>query len=132
MSNASVERFFAARADSRRIFGAVERAVRRAGAAEVRATNSQVAFRRARAFAWAWIPGRYLAGERPPLVLSVALRRRDRSPRWKEVVEPRPGWFMHHLELERAKDVDAEVAGWLAEAWEAAEGGGRRRATAGR
>lgn len=88
---------------------------------EVRVTKSQVAFGRRDAFAWAWIPDRYLRGEHAPLVLSISLPERDTSPRWKQVVEPSPGRFMHHLELWSPEDVDAEVRGWLHAAWEAAE-----------
>ncbi|MFU8891042.1 MAG: DUF5655 domain-containing protein [Anaerosomatales bacterium] len=106
---------------SRELFEAVRAAVDSAGPAEVRATRSQVAFRRRTAFAWAWVPGQYLRGsDLPPLVLSVGLRRRDASPRWKEVVEPAPGRFMHHLEVRSADDLDYEVLEWLAEAWDQA------------
>lgn len=61
--------------------------------------------------------GQWLRGETAPLVLSIALARRDRSRRWKQIVKPRPGRFMHHLELWAARDVDDEVGGWLADAW---------------
>jgi hypothetical protein len=87
------------------------------GPAELRATKSQVAFRRRRAFAWAWMPGQYLRRPATPLVLTVALPRRDPSPRWKQVVEPRPGRFVHHLELYTRADLDEEVIAWLREAW---------------
>lgn len=114
-----VETFFEGRPQSRRLFAAVERAVERAvdAAATARVTKSQIAFSRRRGFAWAWCPDRWLGGDPAPLVLSIALPRRDRSKRWKEVVMPRAGRFMHHLELRRVQDVDAEVRGWLAEAW---------------
>lgn len=83
-------------------------------------TRSQLAFRRGCGFAFAWRPDQYLHGQHSPLVLSVALRRRDPSPRWKEVVEPSPGCFMHHLELRSPDDVDEQVRAWLREAWESA------------
>lgn len=70
------------------------------------------------------MPGKYLRGKHAPLVLSVALQRRDRSPRWKEIIEPTPGRFTHHLELFSSTEIDSEVSCWLAEAWdEAAEFG---------
>jgi hypothetical protein len=50
-------------------------------------------------------------------VLTVGLRRRDGSPRWKQIVEPYPGRFTHHLELRSPGEVDAEVEAWLREAW---------------
>lgn len=102
---------------SRRLFDALLPRVEALGDVALRVTRSQVAFRRRRGFAWAWIPARYLRGKVAPLVLSVALGRRDPSPRWKQVVEPRPGRFMHHLELREAADIDDEVAAWLREAW---------------
>ena len=83
-------------------------------------TKSQIAFSIRRGFAWAWTPDRWLRGETAPLVLSIALRRLDESPRWKEVVEPRPGHWMHHLELWSASEVDDDVRAWLLEASEAA------------
>jgi hypothetical protein len=83
-------------------------------------TKSQVAFRRRKAFAWAWVPDRYLGSGHAPLVLTLALARRHSSPRWKQIVEPAPGRFTHHLELYAAFEIDGEVRSWLQEAWEAA------------
>jgi len=119
-STAQQDEFFAGHPDSRALFDALRRAVEELGPVAVRVTKSQVAFRRHRAFAWAWMPGMYLRGPRPPLVLTVALRRRDSSPRWKQIVEPVPGRFTHHLELHSDADIDDEVRSWLQEAWEAA------------
>lgn len=103
-----------------RLHAAVQRAVDRVGPSTERASKSQIAFRRRRAFAWTWQPKQYLGPGGAPLVLSISLGRRDRSRRWKEVVEPSPGRFMHHLELNRVADVDGQVRKWLAEAWESA------------
>jgi hypothetical protein len=90
------------------------------GPTERQVTKSQIAIRRRKAFAWVWRPGQYLRGKRAPLVLTLTFRSRDTSRRWKEVVEPRPGHFTHHLELYSANDIDAEVHRWLQNAWEAA------------
>lgn len=46
-------------------------------------------------------------------VLSIALARHDRSPRFKQIVHPSRRVWMHHLELNDAADIDAEVVGWL-------------------
>lgn len=114
------DEFFAGWEESRRVFDALCGAVEATGAADIRVTASQVAFRRRRAFAWAWVPDRYLRGEHAPLVLSLPFRHRDPSPRWKELVEPAPGRFMHHLELHSVSEIDDEVRAWLREAWESA------------
>ena len=120
----SLDEYFCGRdPQSRELFDVVLAAIESIGPADVRATKSQVAFRRRLGFAWAWIPAQYLGGKRdlPPLVLAVGLHRHDDSPRWKSVVEPRPGRFTHHLEVRATDEIDDEVLGWLREAWEQAE-----------
>jgi len=116
----TLEEFFKGQADSRRLFDALYAAVSAIGLAEVRVTKSQVAFRRRIAFAWAWMPRTVLRGRGAPLVLTLALRRQDASPRWKQVVEPYPGRYTHHLELYAEEEIDDEVLRWIKEAWEQA------------
>ncbi|MHC1784191.1 MAG: DUF5655 domain-containing protein [Anaerolineaceae bacterium] len=91
------------------------------GLAEIRVSKSQIVFRRKKDFAWVWIPGRYLKGKNlAPLVLSLNYPSRDSSNRWKEIVEPYPGRFMHHLEIFIEPEINDEVCAWLKRAWETA------------
>jgi Domain of unknown function (DUF5655) len=83
------------------------------GLADVRVGRSQVAFWRRHAFAYLWLPGQYLARHDADVVLSLALRHEIPSRRWKEVVEPVPGRWTHHLELHDTSDLDEEVRRWL-------------------
>lgn len=121
-----LDEFFSGYEESRRIFDTLHAAVDAIGPVEVLVTKSQIAFRRGKAFAWAWIPDRYLRGGHAPLVLTLSFDRRDKSQRWKEIVEPAPGRFMHHLELRSEAEIDGEVRGWLREAWKAAGRGARQ------
>jgi hypothetical protein len=116
----ALEQFFAGHEASRQLFDALCRVIDTVGSAELRVTRSQIAFRRGVAFAWAWIPARYLRGQVAPLVLTLSFHQRDASPRWKAIVEPSPGRFTHHLELYAATDIDGEVRDWLRNAWMAA------------
>jgi hypothetical protein len=119
--------FFEGRPESAALFEALRTTIDGLAETEVRITKSQIAFARpalkasrsrSRPFAWAWVPGRYLRGSQAPLVLSVALDRRDPSSRWKEVVQPTSRRYMHHLELRTVADIDGQVRAWLSEAWE--------------
>jgi hypothetical protein len=112
--------FFEGQEQARQLFDEIWSAITAIGEAQVHVTKSQIAFRRRRAFAWVWMPGRYLRGDVAPLVLTVGLRRRDDSPRWKEIVEPAPGRYTHHLELHALAEIDGEVRDRLREAWELA------------
>jgi hypothetical protein len=112
-----IDDFFAGQERSRQIYETLRQAIESIGPIEIRVMKSQITFRNDRAFAWAWIPARYLNAKSAPLVLTISLRRNDQSPRWKEVVEPYPGRFTHHLELYSTNDIDEQVRNWLQEAW---------------
>ena len=116
----TLDEFFSGFDESRRVFDTLRAAIEAIGPTEMRVTKSQVAFRRDKAFAWAWVPDRYLRGRHAPLVLTMSFARRHDSRRWKEIIAPTPGRFTHHLELHTESDIDGEVRRWLQEAWEAA------------
>jgi hypothetical protein len=116
MTSEQVDEFFAGRPLGREVFDRVTDLLAATPQCEVRVTRSQIAFKRRRAFAWLWSPGRWLTRPAAEVVLSVSLGRPDPSPRFKEVAHPARAHWMHHLEVTDATDVDDEVAGWLREA----------------
>lgn len=116
----TLDEFFANQPFSRQLFEAVQQSIAVIGPAEIQVSKSQVAFRRRKAFAIVWMPEMYLHRQAAPLVLTLSFRQRIESPRWKEVVEPHPGWFTHHLELYAIEEVDEQVRGWLQAAYEIA------------
>lgn len=112
----SVDLFFAGHPDARTVFDRLLAVLEAAGGCAVRVSKSQVAFRRRRGFAYLWLPGQYLSRPAADVVLTIALGRRDPSPRWKEVVHPARTQWMHHLEVHDPAEIDDEVAAWLREA----------------
>jgi hypothetical protein len=116
----TVEEFFIGQDRAQQLFETLRSAVETMGTTELRVTRSQIAFYRRKAFAWVWMPGKYLRGKSAPLVLTLVFRAKNTSPRWKETVEPAPGRLTHHLELYTIHDIDDEVRAWLREAWLAA------------
>ena len=112
----TLDEFFAGYEESRPLFDSLCSMIDSIGSNELQVSKSQIAFRRQgrrKPFAWAWIPSRYLRRPAALLVLSVGRSSRDTSPRWKQIVEPAPGRFMHHLEIHSVQDLDDEVRGWL-------------------
>jgi hypothetical protein len=112
--------FFEGYPEARPLYDAVRRAAAGLGPWTTRIGKTQIAFRREHPFAAVWVPERHLRRPAAPLVLTIFARHRIASPRWKEVVEPAPGRFTHHLEVFQREDVDTEVAGWLRQAWDEA------------
>lgn len=116
----TVAGFFAEAPLGRQVYDAVAGLVDELGPATVRVTKSQVAFRHRKPFCWLWLPGAYLARPGAEVVVSVALAREDTDPRWKETVQVTPHRWMHHLEVHDVGDLDAQLRGWLAEAYDLA------------
>ena len=116
----SIDDYFNHRDNSKALFEILLPIIKDTGNSEMSISKSQIAFHRKKAFAWVWIPGKYLRGKTAPLVLTIALPYRDPSHRWKEVVEQETGHFIHHLELFTNADIDSEASDWLRTAWEQA------------
>jgi hypothetical protein len=111
--------FFAGSPAGLEIGEAVFACIHDLGQFDVRVTKSQIAFRHGRGFAYLWRPAMYVTSS-VPAVLSLALPYRIHSARFKEIVQPVPGRWMHHLELPTADSVDTEVKDWLSLAFNAA------------
>lgn len=90
------------------------------GGAELRVATTQVGWARRRGFAFLWRPDQVLGERGAPLVVSLDLASQDPSPRWKQVVEVRPGRSIHHLEVRDERELDDEVAAWLERAYQLA------------
>jgi len=112
-----LEEFFAGYPGSRAIFDEVYATAVVLGPLDLRISNSQVALVDGKAFAWLWIPKKYLRGVTAPLVLTLSYRERRPWGRWKEIYQAAPRRFTHHLELWSPGEVDEAVRGWLREAW---------------
>jgi hypothetical protein len=112
----TVDEFFAGDVLGARVCAKVSAVLDAIGPYAVRATKSQVAFRKRRGFACLWRPGTYLKHPTAEIVLSIALGRHDLSPRFKQVAHPASHQWMHHLEIRDVSDIDDQVAGWLREA----------------
>ena len=106
--------------DSAALLEHLRQAIVALGPVEEKESKSQLAFRRRRTVAAAWAPGQYLGQRGALLVLTVSFPERDQSPRWKEIVEPSPGLYTHHLELNDPSEIDDQVRAWLRRAYQAA------------
>jgi hypothetical protein len=113
----AVDGYFERMPGARKLFDALLDVCASSGDGRCTVQSSGIALGSPRAFGYAWLPIRAVAG-RPAvyLVLTLRLRRRIDSPRFVEIVEPYPGRCVHHTILSRPGQLDAELAGWIREA----------------
>jgi hypothetical protein len=116
-SQAHAEALFAGRAESRQLFRLVSDYILSQGAVEIVPRKTQVGFKRARTFAWIWLPQMWIKKQpRGSITLTFSLEHQVRDRRIKQSVEPYPGRYTHHVVITRAAEFDAQVKGWLREA----------------
>jgi len=122
-----ITRLFAGRAASLRLFRLVDDYIERLGPVEVVPRKTQVGFRRARMFAWVWLPQMWIKKQpESSITLSFSMDHRVEDPRIKASLEPYPGRFTHHVVITRASKLDTKVKRWLHTAYALAGRTGRR------
>lgn len=115
----TLEQLFASRPAALSLFHAIHRYFGSLGPVTMEVMKTQVSFGAKTKFAWVWLPQIWIKKQpEDSIVLAFALRRRIADVRVKQVAEPRPGRFMHHVVIRREADLDDEVMGWLREAYD--------------
>lgn len=85
----------------------------------VKITKTQISFRSRYVFAMASLPWRRVKGwPAEYLLVSFGLPYQKVSPRIAQSVEAYPNRWTHHVIVERAEEIDAELLGWIGEAYQ--------------
>lgn len=111
--------FFAGRPEALPLYQALFRLLEGAfPEASVKVQKSQISFYGAHLFAMVSLPRRK---RDPGIVVSFGLDRRLDSPRVAAAAEPYPGRWTHHVPVAAEEELDEELLGWLARAWDFAQ-----------
>jgi hypothetical protein len=123
----AIDRLFAHRPKARHLFDVVRGVVNQLGPVRIEGMKTQVSFGNGRKFAWVWLPQMWI-GNQPEesITLTFALDHRIEHPRIKEVLEPYPGRWTHHVVINVESEIDDTLRRWLRKAYEwSAAGRGR-------
>jgi uncharacterized protein YdeI (YjbR/CyaY-like superfamily) len=114
----STDDLFIGRPAASALFGIVRSYIQSLGPVTVERTKTQISFGVKRKFAWVWLPQMWIKKHpEDSLVLTIGLDRRIDDVKIKEVVQPYPGRWVHHIVLEKETDFDEDIKKWLAEAY---------------
>lgn len=81
--------------------------------------KTQIAFANRYQFAFVWLPfGRVREHPDPCMMLSFGLPARLDSPRIWRAVEPYPDRWTHHVMVCAPEELDDELMGWVADAYD--------------
>ena len=113
-----IDAFFANRPESLKLFNAVRACIETLGPSKIEVMKTQISFGAKRKFAWVWLPQTWIK-KRPgnSITLTFYLRRRIVADKIESAVEPRPGYWTHHVIIQKETDLDEDVRNWLREAY---------------
>jgi len=113
------DQLFAGRPAALALFRTARAFIESLGPVKTEVTKTQVSFGATTKFAWVWLPQLWIRKQpEESIVLTFALRRHVDDRRIKEVVEPVPRRFTHHVVILKEEDLDDAVRGWIREAYE--------------
>lgn len=100
------------------LFEKIKNMIESIGPVKIETMKSGISFATRYKFAWVWLPQKYdLKQPEGSLVLSFGLDRRITHAKIKEVVNPYPHRWTHHVVVKGPTDLDDTVREWLAEAY---------------
>jgi hypothetical protein len=115
----TLEHLFAGRPAALLLFHTIRQYILSLGPVTVEVMKTQVSFGAKTKFAWVWLPQMWIKKQPDKsVVLTFDLRRRIDDWRIKQVAEPRPGRFTHHVVIPEEPDLDSDVREWIREAYE--------------
>jgi len=115
----TLEQLFAGRPAALELFFVTRAVIESFGPVLMEVMKTQVSFGAKTKFAWVCLPQMWIRKQpEEGIALTFSLKRRIGDSRVKEVVEPRPGRFTHHVFIWTEADLDNEVRAWLREAYE--------------
>ncbi len=113
-----IETYFAGYPQQMILFEAIQTMIISIGPVKVEAMKSGINFGTSRKFAWVWLPQKYdLKQPEGSLVLSFGLDRMIQDPKIKQVVNPYPNRWTHHVVISAISDLDESLRDWLNEAY---------------
>lgn len=113
----TLEGFFEGRPESLCLFHNVREYIETLGPVKMDVMKTQISFGAGRKFAWVWLPQMWVNRPEGSITLTFALPRRVEHPKIEQAVEPRAGFWTHHVIFEKEVDLDDDLRRWLAEAY---------------
>jgi hypothetical protein len=108
--------FFQGRPGSLHLFNRVRRLVERKCSPKIEVSKTQISFGEVYKYIWIWLPQIWIKKRKEnSITLTIATGKKIQSDRIKESVQPRKGYWTHHIIIESSKDIDDELGSLIQE-----------------
>jgi hypothetical protein len=109
-SDQEIKEFFKGRPGSLKLFNALRKIIEKNGSPDIEIKKTQISFGEKYKYAWIWLPQAWIK-KRPEdsITLTILTGKKIDSDRIEESVQPKKGFWTHHIVIEKSKDIDEAI-----------------------
>ena len=109
-----IAQFFRGRDTSLQLFNILRKLIERTRSPKIEVSKTQISFGELYKYLWVWLPQKWIKKRREnSITLTIATDKKIKSDKIEESVQPKKGYWTHHLIIENKKDIDKEVEGLI-------------------
>jgi len=113
-----IQKFFHGRDASLKLFNSLRSLIERHRSPKIVVNNTQISFGEDYRYLWVWLPQTWIKKRREnSITLTILTGKRIKSDKIEESVQPRKGYWTHHIIIENGKDMDRELEGLIQESF---------------
>ncbi len=122
-TESAIKQFFKGRDASHSLFVLLRKEIEVFGKPKVEVSKTQISFGETFKYAWVWLPQTWIKKRSENgLALTVVTGKKINSPRIEEAVQPKKGYWTHHILINTETDIDDEIREFLRRSYEFALG----------
>ena len=105
-----IEKFFHGRGASLKLFKRVRKLIERNRSPKIEVSKTQISFGEKYKYIWIWLPQTWIK-KRPEnsITLAILTGKKINSKKIQESVQPKKGFWTHHIIIGNGKDIDKEI-----------------------
>jgi hypothetical protein len=113
-----IAKFFRGRDASLKLFKVLRKLIERNRSPKIEVSKTQISFGEHYKYIWVWLPQTWIK-KRPEssITLTIVTGRKIRSDKIEESVQPKKGYWTHHIIIESRKDIDKEIEDLIQESY---------------
>lgn len=105
-----IAKFFHGRDVSLKLFKRLRKLIERKRSPKIEVSRTQISFGEDYKYIWVWLPQKWIKKRsKNSITLTIVTGKQMSSERIVESVQPRKGYWTHHIIIEDAKDIDKEI-----------------------
>lgn len=105
-----IAKFFHGRDASLKLFKRLRKLIERNRSPKIKVSKTQISFGEDYKYIWVWLPQTWIKKRNESsITLTILTGKKNHSDKIEESVEPKKGYWTHHIIIENGKDIDKEI-----------------------